>query len=60
MECYTAQIAKVMRFNYVPYDLQGFHKEIVSTCPIFTNENKGYMPMAYCLNEKERDEKPII
>jgi len=53
-EYYTAQIASVMEFNYVPYDLQEFHKQIVSTCHIFTNENEGYMPMAYCLDSQKR------
>ena len=45
-----AQIADVMGFEYVPYDLKEFHGQIVSSCPIFTNENEGYAPMYLCLS----------
>ncbi|WP_276953327.1 hypothetical protein [Helicobacter rodentium] len=48
-EYYMAQIAEVMEFDYVPYDLKLFHNQIVSACPIFTNENEGYMPIHYLL-----------
>ena len=44
-EFYMAQIADIMGFDYVPYDLKEFHGQIVSSCPIFTNENEGYAPM---------------
>lgn len=44
-EFYMAQIAEIMQFEYVPYDLKTFHNQIVSSCPIFTNENEGYAPM---------------
>lgn len=50
-EYYMAQIAEVMEFDYVPYDLKKFHNQIVSACPIFTNENEGYMPIHYLLKE---------
>ena len=54
IEFYMAQIADVMGFEYVPYDLKEFHGQIVSSCPIFTNENEGYAPMYLCLGENER------
>ena len=50
-EYYMAQIAETMGFNYVPYDLKEFHGKIVSTCPLFTNENEGYIPIHYLLND---------
>lgn len=59
-EYYMAQIAEVMGFNFVPYDLKEFHGQIVSVCPIFTNENEGYMPIHYLLSndfDKDNSEK---
>lgn len=50
-EFYMAQIAEIMNFNYVPYDLKEFHGKIVSSCPLFTNENEGYIPIHYLLND---------
>lgn len=44
-EYYMAQVAEVMGFDCIPYDLKEFHGEIVSTCQIFTNENEGYVPI---------------
>ena len=56
-EYYMAQVAEVMGFDYVPYDLKLFHNELVSTCPIFTNENEGYVPIYDLLQELLR--KPV-
>ena len=44
-EYYMAQVASLMNFEHIPYDLKEFHNKIVSSCPIFTNENEGYLPM---------------
>lgn len=44
-EYYMAQVAEIMGFECVPYDLKEFHGQLVSSCPIFTNENEGYAPM---------------
>lgn len=44
-EYYMAQVAKVLGFDCVPYDLKEFHNQIVSSCPIFTNENEGFVPI---------------
>ncbi len=52
-EFYMAQIAEIMQFEYVPYDLKTFHNQIVSSCPIFTNENEGYAPMYKIFKNKE-------
>ncbi|RDU61480.1 transcriptional regulator, partial [Helicobacter sp. MIT 14-3879] len=51
-EYYMAQIAEVMEFDYVPYDIKEFHNQIVSSCPLFTNENEGYAPIYYFLDKK--------
>lgn len=53
-EFYMAQVADIMGFEYVSYHLTEFYGNIVSTCPIFTSENDGYLPMYFCLNEIER------
>lgn len=52
-EFYMAQVAEIMGFEYVPYDLKEFHNQIVSSCPIFTNENEGYAPMYKIFKNKE-------
>lgn len=44
-EYYMAQIAEIMGFDHVPYDLTMFHNQLVSSCPIFTSENEGFVPM---------------
>lgn len=51
-EYYMSQIAEVMEFDYVSYDLKIFHNQLVSSCPIFTNENEGFVPMYQFLDEK--------
>ena len=53
-EYYLSQIAEIMNFEYVPYDLMKFHKHIVSTCKIFTTEDKGYSPIHLCLKKEDR------
>lgn len=47
MEYYAAQVAEVMGFENIPYDLEMFHhrngeKEIVCKCKLFTSEDVGY------------------
>lgn len=59
-EYYMAQIAEMMGFDFVPYDLREFHGQIVSVCPIFTNENEGYIPIHHLLSndfDKDNSEK---
>lgn len=64
-EYYMAQIAQAMGFECVSYNLVEFHNQIVSACPIFTNENEGYVPMYQCLQTKipmqiARDKQALI
>lgn len=47
MEYYAAQVAEVMGFEHIPYDLEMFHhrngeEEIVCKCRLFTSEDVGY------------------
>lgn len=45
-EFYAAQIAAIMDFEHIPYDLEEFHhrdgeREIICKCKLFTDENTG-------------------
>lgn len=47
MEYYAVQVAEIMGFEHIPYDLELFHhrngeKEIVCKCKLFTSEDVGY------------------
>ncbi len=50
-EYYMAQIAKVLDFNHVSYDLRRFHGEMVSTCEIFTSQEYGYISICDCIED---------
>ena len=56
-EYYMSQVAKLLDFTYTHYDLKEFHGQLVSTCPIFTNENEGYMAIGYYIDPNIRKEK---
>lgn len=49
-EYYMAQIAKILGFTHIAYDFGEFCGNLVSSCAIFTNENEGYLPICYCLD----------
>lgn len=42
-EFYMAQVAKVLGFEHIKYDLKKFHDELVSSCKIFTSQKEGYV-----------------
>lgn len=46
-EFYASQIAKILGFNHVSYDLEKFKDTIASTCPLFTSKDIGYVPIGY-------------
>lgn len=52
-EYYMAQIAEVMGFDHINYDIIKFHDNIVSSCKLFTNEKIGFVPMSYCLEKSD-------
>ncbi len=59
-EFYAAQIAAIMDFEHIPYDLEEFHhrdgeKEIICKCKLFTDENTGYVPAYDFLRDKGLD-----
>ncbi|MGX2972646.1 HipA domain-containing protein [Helicobacter sp. T3_23-1059] len=60
-EYYMAQVAKALGFEHTPYDLREFHRQVVSTCPLFTNENEGYLSISHFVdrdfNKQDRFEK---
>lgn len=51
-EYYMAQIAEVLEFKHISYDLKEFHGQIVSSCEIFTSENEGYINIISFLNDE--------
>ena len=60
LEYYAAQVASVMGFPHIPYDLEEFHhqngeKEIVCSCKLFTSENVGYIDAYYFFKKKGLD-----
>lgn len=46
-EFYASQIAEILGFNHVSYDLEEFKDTIASTCPLFTTKEIGYIPIGY-------------
>ena len=58
-EYYMAQVAKALDFKHTPYDLREFHGQLVSTCPIFTNENEGYMAIYYLLDKQSLQKRGL-
>ena len=58
-EYFSSQLARFLGFNAITYDLKLFHNQLVSTCPIFTNENEGYVPIYYCIDRKKSEHKNV-
>ena len=46
-EFYASQIAEILNFNHVDYDLKEFKGTIASTCSLFTSKEIGYIPIGY-------------
>ena len=59
-EFYSAQVAKIFfgnikareKLSYINYELKEFHNQIISSCELFTTEDKGYIPMEMVLKNK--------
>lgn len=51
-EFYASQIAKVLGFNHVDYDLEEFKGTIVSTCSLFTSKDIGFVPIGFYIENK--------
>lgn len=57
-EYYMGQVADIMGFNHVDYDITTYHENIVSSCKLFTNEDEGYIPLSNCLTKEEIVKRP--
>ncbi len=59
-EFYSSQVAKIFFENIksekklfpISYELREFHNQIVSSCELFTTEDKGYIPIEMVLKNK--------
>ena len=51
-EFYTSQIAEILGFNHVDYDLEEFKGMIASTCPLFTSKDIGFVPIGYFIKSE--------
>lgn len=52
-EYYMCQIAEIMGFEHINYDIIKYHENIVSKCSLFTSENIGFIPMYYCIKQED-------
>ena len=52
-EFYMAQVADIMNFNHIDYDIINYHNNLVSSCKIFTTEDRGYCPISAFLSKNE-------
>lgn len=48
-EVFASKVAQTMNLNHVPYELTEFHGILVSKCPLFTDENTGFVPIYHAL-----------
>ena len=46
------QVAEIMGFNHVDYNITTYHENIVSSCKLVTNEDEGYIPLSNCLTKE--------
>lgn len=48
------QIAEIMGFEHIKYDIIDYYGDIVSCCQLFTDENTGFIPMEDCLERENK------
>lgn len=63
-EMYTSQLAEYLKLPHVSYQVEVFkhsngQEEFVSICPLYTTENKSYIPVAKLLNKRHIDYRMI-
>ena len=59
-EFYSSQVAKIFfeniksekKLSYIDYSLKEFHNQIVSSCELFTTEDKGYISLEMVLKNR--------
>lgn len=52
-EYYMCQVAEIMGFEHIKYDIVKYHENIVSSCSLFTTEDIGFIPMYYCMKQED-------
>jgi len=52
-EFYAAQIAEAMELDHVAYGLSRFKGRLCSTCPLFTSDKYGYVPVGRVVSRDE-------
>lgn len=52
---YASQLAKIICPDAVDYKIGEWHGRIVSSCPLFTSESKGYVPAIKLLDERKHN-----
>lgn len=52
----ASQLAKIICRDTVPYELSAWHGKTVSTCPLFTSEQVGYVPAVRLLDERKHNQ----
>lgn len=52
-EYYMCQVADIMGFNHIDYDIIKYHNSIVSSCKLFTTEDIGYSPISNFITIRE-------
>ena len=52
-EYYMCQIAEIMGFEHIKYDIKNYYGNIVSSCSLFTTEDIGFVPMYYCMKPED-------
>lgn len=53
-EYYMGQIAEIMEFEHIKYDIIDYYGDMVSCCQLFTDENIGFIPMEDCLERNDK------
>lgn len=59
VEYYMSQIAEVMNFEHISYNIIKYHDSIASSCFLFTSEKEGFVPMYQCLKKDDRHKKGV-
>lgn len=52
---YASQLAEILCPDAVNYEIGEWHGRIVSCCPLFTSESKGYVPAIRLLDERKHN-----
>lgn len=48
-EMYASQVADKICLDYVPYEVVKYRGKLASKCPLFTSEQRGFVPIYKCI-----------